>query len=112
MNKNNGFFEPDKMGMVSPFGNKSRFIIFYEDFLCGELNMGDPCDERSVGKITEIFCPFCKKGHIRLKAVEPILSGRARDSGPKKRVGNNYEFDCSENCGATFSGQTEWMKID
>ncbi|MBU2540105.1 hypothetical protein KJ786_03015 [Patescibacteria group bacterium] len=105
-------FEPHEMGMVSPFGNRSKSIILYKDFLIKELDMGDPCDDRSVGKVTEVFCPFCNKGHIRLTKIEPIFSRGARSYGNLKHVGNIYEFDCSENCGAYFSGSFEWMKID
>ena len=67
-----------------------------------------------VGKATEVICPFCKRGNLKLNRIEPQYSG-----GPSPtpttlhRTGDTYEFSCSGlDCAGRFSGTYTWMYID
>ena len=96
-------FESHEMGMVSPFGTIAKCIILYEDFLRRELGLAS----LSNRILKKVFCPFCCKGYVRLKTIEFIYPLKTSNHGQCKPAGANYEFDCSENCGARFFAQSE-----
>ncbi len=108
-------FEPELMGVVLEIGG-SIMISLNNSFLTEELGLGcyGNLDHARVGKETEIFCPFCQKGKIRLKEIKPLFSsGSASRCGPRLHVGNNYNLDCSnDECDSSFTGEVTWMYID
>lgn len=65
-------------------------------------------------KITNIGCPFCEKGFLKLSKIEPKYSGGlGRVSSTQYHVGNNYEWVCSNpECDGKFLGDHTWMYID
>lgn len=103
-------FKPEQMGFV--IGTKS--IVLNSSFIGKELGLGGMggIDLSSIGKLSEVFCPFCQRGKLRLKSVKPVHSSGSNSFGTSHHVGNEYDFDCSEGCGAMFSGEIIWMFVD
>ncbi len=67
-----------------------------------------------IGQLSNVTCPFCKNGVLRLAKIEPIYSGGANPNpSTLHHVGNKLEYDCSNPvCDAIFSGDYRWMWID
>ena len=99
-------FKPKEMGAVAP-PEIGKFISLDSSFISNELIKGV-----SPGKNTDVCCPFCKKGYLRLIKVEPIYSSGSDPYGPKYYVGDSYKYDCSAGCGARFSGKVQWMLFE
>lgn len=60
----------------------------------------------NTSSTTNVGCPFCKEGRLRLINVDPTVSHG-------HHVGNGYSYDCSNgSCDGTFSGSYRWMYID
>ena len=105
-------FNSKKMGYVCSL-EPGKAIYLNSSFISKELGLGGMgnIDNISLGKNTEVFCPFCNNGHIRLKSITPLYSSGSANMGPRYHVGNYYEFDCSAEYGAIFLGSIEWMHI-
>lgn len=65
-------------------------------------------------KLTNVTCPYCKKGLLRLEEVKPVYSGGMHPVPPIMRhTGNEYSYICSnQECNAHFFGHYQWMWID
>jgi len=105
-------FNPEQMGCVFPkdCGNKIRLN---SSFMKKELGLGGMDDNSlfSPGQITEVLCPFCKQGSLKLKRIAPAYSDGGYGFGTVYHIGNDYEFECSAGCGADFFGNIQWMNI-
>ena len=92
-----------------------HMIYLFSSFIGQELGMGNKfLDERKINTITNVCCPFCDTGSLKLSRVKANYSGGANPLPPTKHhVGNSYEFRCSnEECDARFFGSYTWMHID
>ncbi|MFC1678459.1 hypothetical protein ACFLZ9_01835 [Patescibacteria group bacterium] len=74
-------------------------------------------DDPEELKVSNVRCPFCKQGLIRIINIKPDFSyGAFGRQGPLPRshhTDNNYHFDCTnEDCGARFYGSECIMRID
>jgi len=90
-------------------------IYLYNSFIRDKLNPGTLDTElRKEGEITNIGCPFCKNGFLKLITVKPRYSGGlGRVARTQHHTGNWYEYVCSNpDCSGKFSGEYTWMWID
>lgn len=82
-----------------------------ESFLRDKLRVSGWLDERRLlrkepEEVTNIGCPFCRKGSLKLIMVEPVYSGGLSPTPSSMRhVANKYEYVCStDECDGRFSG--------
>ncbi len=91
-------------------------IYLYNSFIRDKLNPGILNTEpKKEGEITNIGCPFCKNGFLKLSTVKPKYSGGLRGgvAHTLHHTGNWYEYVCSNpNCNGRFAGEYTWMWID
>ena len=89
-----------------------KMIHLFELFIREKMGASS-LDEFSPEKvITEVGCPFCKKGLLKLTGIEPKYSGGIPPPMPR-HVGNFYKYDCSnQKYGGKFFGTYTWMYID
>lgn len=102
----------DEMGITLMPKELPHWMILHEHFIRGK-NL--PISEygAEIKKPTNVICPFCKKGVLQLVKVEPIHSGGPLSFSSRHHVGNNLEYNCSnEKCDAKFEGKSQWMHID
>jgi len=91
-------------------------VFLHESFLEEKLKAsGSNLGGFSGGTVTNVGCPFCKKGSLKLEKIQPHYAGNPRVGIPSimHHVGNSYEFVCSNSkCDGRFSGSYTWMYID
>lgn len=67
-------------------------------------------------EITNIGCPFCREGFLKLEEVNPAYSGGPHpDPVPSSmhHIGNRCKYICSnDECDGIFVGIYQWMWID
>jgi len=104
----------EEMGnLISP-----ETISLSESFLRDKLRVSphdvSPSYLSEEKKLTKVGCPFCKEGALKLMKIEPEYSGGMREApAVKHRVGNRYEYGCSNPaCNAEFFGTYTWRLID
>ena len=101
--------------------DSSLIIFLFASFLLESLKVnkfdtiapGIPVNARDEGRITNIACPFCKKGVLFLKKIEVIHTLNPLNKGKKHHIGNFYVYVCSyasEGCDASFFGGYVWKK--
>lgn len=76
--------------------------------------IGEKLPHLKVGQASKVMCPFCKKGFLKLVAIEPQHGGGLRGRfGTQKHVGDDYYYGCVEGeCRATFCYNITWEHID
>ena len=87
-----------------------KTIILKESFLTDVLMAAS----LQVGKATNVVCPFCQKGFLKLNQMEPIYSGGVHPRPAiKEHTGDTYEFICTgEDCKGKFEGTYIFKNID
>ncbi len=66
-------------------------------------------DQNQVGEISRVACPFCKKGRLRLIDIFSLYSdNKTSRPGSVYHIGNEYTYNCSNDCGAIFTGRFTW----
>lgn len=101
-------FSPEQMGYVVPASVGGRVIIL-NNFAWEELGFFNGVSK--IGDVSDVFCPFCQKGYIRITKIEPIYSAGPGRFDPRCYVGDNYELNCSAECGAVFFRHEEELEI-
>jgi len=97
-------FDPKEMGFV--IADSGNTIFLSDIFISRELGLGQwSVDSFFSGRKTDIFCPFCGVGFLRVVILTPIYQ-------MGHYVGIGCEFDCSNSCGGFFCGSVQWMYID
>lgn len=102
----------EQMGrLISP-----NTIYLFESFMRKKLRLWGLLDTTlsDEEKTTEVSCPFCQQGFLKLNKVKPEYNG-GPGSAPtvKHHVGNRYEYLCSNpKCDGKFLGDYTWMHID
>ena len=106
-------FPAEKMGIR--LGSNPHHLFMHRGFMGKIGQLGFPGDlGRQPGDITDVECPFCKEGRLKVLSVQPVYSGGAR-SVPvtQQHVGNQYAFVCSnDKCDGRFFGTHQWLWID
>ena len=105
--------KPEEMGYVPMPEQLPHWIYLFPSFISEKgLSVSRLFD--GIGQLSNVTCPFCKNGVLRLAKIEPIYSGGANPHpSTLHHVGNKLEYDCSNTvCDATFSGNYRWMWID
>lgn len=103
----------EEMGTTHPLTPKT--IYLHPSFVGNKLGGGSLVLLEEVGRGTNIGCPFCREGRLKLAAVTPEYSGGPRSFPPSTmhHVGNKYEYRCSNpECEGRFVGTYIWMHID
>lgn len=106
------FYPLEEMGHLMAPDMVSLFDSFLRDKL--DVSNLDAALAKYEKGDTNIGCPLCKNGTLKLVEIEPVYSGgMARVPSTKHHVANNYEYRCSnEECSTLFLGRFQWMWID
>ena len=97
--------KPNRMGMVS--GDKT--IKLSKDFLRDSLRAKISDTEMEIGKLSNVLCPFCEKGVLKLVSIDPDYQ---MVFPQMYHTGNHYVYECSEECGGLFTGDysNTWIR--
>ena len=107
-------YSVEKMGFVVDPQSFPHTIhlskLFIRDELGASMFDGKPGWEKE--EVTNIGCPFCKKGRLKLIKVERVYSDDLSPTrGETKHIGNDYEYVCSnDECDGRFFGTYEWKR--
>jgi len=98
---------------MGAFDDERKFVFLSEKFISEKLNPQQTYQNSTPNEPpTNVICPFCREGRLKLKTVEPRYSGGPNNFVSKKdHVGNDYEYGCTQ-CEASFKGSVTWMYID
>ena len=106
-------YDVKEMG-IPGYGGKEIYLFdsFLRDKLGASQLDADPIFRKKDP--TQVGCPFCKTGFLKLEMVKPNYSG-APGRVPRElyHSGNSYRYICSnDNCKAIFYGNYRWLYID
>lgn len=106
-------YNVEQMGrLISP-----NTIYLFESFMEEKLRVSGGLLASLLSeeeKTTDVGCPFCQEGFLKLTKVKPQYSGGlSKVPTTKHHVGNEYEYVCSNpKCDGRFVGSYTWMHID
>jgi hypothetical protein len=109
----NYLYPLEEMGHVPMPEEAPHWMLLHKWFI-RDKNLQTSNYAAEIKKLTNVTCPFCKVGVLRLIKAEPFYSG-GLGSRPSalRHVGDDLEYDCSnEKCDAKFEGRTQWTWID
>jgi len=97
--------KPSRMGMLT--GGKS--LKLSSDFLRDSLRVRPSDTELDIGKLSNVLCPFCEKGILKLVSISPEY----QIVFPQRyHTGNSYVYECNQECGGLFTGtySNTWIR--
>ena len=105
-------YPPGNMGILLI---PHKMISLHESFIQEVLRKGKRLEEtnpvfREEEIMTQVGCPFCERGVLKLESIKEILSPESKLAPIGTHIGNHYKYGCSNpDCEAKFIGDYTWF---